>query len=174
MNRSETCLVPEKCCRLGREIPQNLPGSDFWCRKSIFLAPEFEAEQVWCRKRGILAPEFARSDFWCRKSIFLAPDGEPSYAGKEGGSKGGNSRLAQVRKPEFTLVNEDFRGKHNAEFTLLGCPQKKNSRGKAGVIHFLKYVITQLSLIAGQNQHLKNSSRQIRLYKLFRLQGISL
>ena len=147
MNRSETCLVPEKCCRLGREIPQNLPGSDFWCRKrgilapefarsdfwcrkSIFLAPEFEAEQVWCRKRGILAPEFTRSDFWCRKSIFLAPDGEPSYAGKEGGSKGGNSRLAQVRKPEFTLVNEDFRGKHNAEFTILGCPQKKTPAGR--------------------------------------------
>lgn len=27
-----------------------------------------------------------------------------------------------MRKPEFTLVNEDFRGKHNAEFTLLRRP----------------------------------------------------
>ena len=41
---------------------------------------------------------------------------------KEGGPKGGNSRLAQVRKPEFTLVNEDFRGTRNAEFTLLSRP----------------------------------------------------
>ena len=41
---------------------------------------------------------------------------------KEGDSKGGNSRLAQVRKPEFTKVNEDFRGKRNAESTLLSRP----------------------------------------------------
>ena len=41
---------------------------------------------------------------------------------KEGDSKGENLRLAQVRKPEFTMVNEDFRGKHNAKFTLLSHP----------------------------------------------------
>ena len=40
----------------------------------------------------------------------------------EGDSKGGNLRLAQVREPEFTAVNEDFRGKRNAKFTLLGHP----------------------------------------------------
>ncbi len=48
--------------------------------------------------------------------VLLAPKTQ------EGDSKGGNSRLAQVRKPEFTKVNEDFRGKRNAESTLLSRP----------------------------------------------------
>ena len=33
--------------------------------------------------------------------------------------KGGISRLAKSRKPQFTAVNEDLRDKHNAEITLL-------------------------------------------------------
>ena len=32
--------------------------------------------------------------------------------------KGGISRLAKSRKPQFTAVNEDLRDKHNAEITL--------------------------------------------------------
>ena len=32
-----------------------------------------------------------------------------------------------MRKPEFTLVNEDFRGKRNAEFTLFSCPDYSHS-----------------------------------------------
>ena len=37
----------------------------------------------------------------------------------EGSSKGGISRLAQMRKPQCTVVHEDFRIKRNAESTLL-------------------------------------------------------
>ena len=37
--------------------------------------------------------------------------------GKEGGSKGGISRLAQMRKPQCTVVHEDFRIKRNEEST---------------------------------------------------------
>ena len=33
--------------------------------------------------------------------------------------KGGISRLAKSRKPQFTAVNEDLRDKRNAEITLL-------------------------------------------------------
>ena len=40
----------------------------------------------------------------------------------EGSSKGGISRLAQMRKPQCTVVHEDFRIKRNAESTLLSCP----------------------------------------------------
>ena len=37
----------------------------------------------------------------------------------EGNSKGGISRLAKMRKPQCTVVHEDFRIKRNAESTLL-------------------------------------------------------
>ena len=40
------------------------------------------------------------------------------------GRYGGISRLAQMRKPECTVVHEDFRIKRNAEITLLGRPLK--------------------------------------------------
>ena len=40
----------------------------------------------------------------------------------EGDPKGGISRLAKMRKPECTVVHEDFRIKRNAEITLLGRP----------------------------------------------------
>ena len=41
---------------------------------------------------------------------------------KEGDPKGGISRLAKMRKPQCTVVHEDFRIKRNAEITLLGRP----------------------------------------------------
>ena len=41
---------------------------------------------------------------------------------QEDDPKGGNLRLAQVRKPEFTIVNEDFQDKLNTNFTLLSHP----------------------------------------------------
>ena len=40
----------------------------------------------------------------------------------EGGSKGGISRPAKMRKPQCTGVHEDFRIKYNAESTLLTHP----------------------------------------------------
>ena len=39
--------------------------------------------------------------------------------------KSGNSRRTQVRKPEFTLVNEDFRTKYNEEFSFFNENQNK-------------------------------------------------
>ena len=42
----------------------------------------------------------------------------------EGEPKGGISRLAQMRKPECTVVHEDFRIKRNAEITLLVRPRQ--------------------------------------------------
>ena len=41
---------------------------------------------------------------------------------REDDSKGGISRLAQMRKPQCTVVHEDFRIKRNDESTLLSCP----------------------------------------------------
>ena len=41
---------------------------------------------------------------------------------KEGDSKGGISRLAKMRKPQCTVVHEDFRIKRNEESTLLSHP----------------------------------------------------
>ena len=41
-------------------------------------------------------------------------------------SKGGISRLAQMRKPQCTDVHEDFRIKRNAESTLLSRSQASN------------------------------------------------
>ena len=40
----------------------------------------------------------------------------------EGSSKGGISRLAQMRKPQCTVVHEDFRIKRNAESALWDRP----------------------------------------------------
>ena len=62
----------------------------------------------------------------------------------EGDSKGGNLRLAQVRKPEFTVVNEDFRGKRNAKFTLLSRPLQKDNVIK--MVQFMWYKNKKLAL----------------------------
>ena len=48
-----------------------------------------------------------------------------------GGSKGGISRPAKMRKPQCTGVHEDFRIKYNAESTLLTHPL---------VFHFIRYL----------------------------------
>ena len=66
----------------------------------------------------------------------------------EGEPKGGISRLAQMRKPECTVVHEDFRIKRNAEITLLVRPRqtfriffrKRRGRAKIGTApHLIIY-----------------------------------
>ena len=58
---------------------------------------------------------FVKMPYMCRCDRIL-------HKRKEGGPKGGISRLAKIRKPQCTDVHEDFRIKRNAEITLLGRP----------------------------------------------------
>ena len=51
-----------------------------------------------------------------------------TFLNVKGAPKGGISRLAKMRKPECTVVHEDFRIKRNAEIPLLGYP-RRNSEG---------------------------------------------
>ena len=46
----------------------------------------------------------------------------------EGRSKGKISRLAKMRKPQCTVVHEDFRIKRNAEITFLSHPRSEFER----------------------------------------------